>query len=341
MDDLILRSLQGRTGDLEERILRKWREKSPANEEAFRRTADLWRLEAHRAPPGAPPTRPRLQDIVEAAETRRRKGPSVASLHVAPAGRGPRRWPGILALTGLAAAALLVLSLGLPRTPASGPMPPLAAPAFAAAEFTTGADQTVTVNLNDGSYVRLAPSSRLRVEAGEGTREVVLDGRGYFAVASDPDRPFTVRTRLGDALVLGTRFEVDVRDENLRVVVSEGHVALSTGTERLDLRAGDVIYLASRGMPVLEHVENVQDLLDWPNGLLVFQATPLREVVRELTAHFGVRFEVEGEELADRTVTGWFDDESLEEVLSAVCRATGTRCVTGGGVVRMTTGQDP
>ena len=40
-------------------------------------------------------------------------------------------------------------------------------------------------------------------------REVVLEGRAFFAVATDPV-PFVVRTRLGQMTVRGTRFEASL-----------------------------------------------------------------------------------------------------------------------------------
>ncbi|TVR64871.1 MAG: DUF4974 domain-containing protein [Gemmatimonadales bacterium] len=323
MEDLILRSLQGRTGDLEERILRKWRQESAANEELYQRTAEVWRRTPSRRPMPHPPERPSLGAIMQEAEGRRAAG-SPASSQKKRRTR-PRRWlpgVGILALAATAASLFLFGDSGPPvSTEGVGTAP------LAAAEFSTGSDQTVTARLNDGSFVRLAPRSRLRVEPGEHTRDVFLEGRGYFAVASDPDRPFRVHTRLGEALVLGTRFEVDVRDDNLRLVVTEGHVALTAGGDRIDARAGDIIHLAAEGVPVAEYVEDVLEVLDWPGGLLVFQATPLRQVARDLTAHFGIPVQIDDEGVAERTVTGSFDDESLEEVLSAICRATATRCV--------------
>ncbi|TVR62731.1 MAG: DUF4974 domain-containing protein [Gemmatimonadales bacterium] len=323
MEDLILRSLQGQTGDLEERILRKWRQESPANEELYQRTADVWRRTPSRRPVGPAPERPSLGTIVQQAEVRR-AGHSPTSTEEKRRIAGRRWLPGVGILALAATAAFLSFFATPEPTPSSDPV---SAVPLAAAEFTTGSDQTVTVSLNDGSYVRLAPRSRLRVEPGEHTREVFLEGRGYFAVAGDPDRPFTVHTRLGDALVLGTRFELNVQDDNLRLVVTEGHVALTAGGRRIEVQEGDVIHLAAEGVPVVEYVDDILEVLDWPGGLLVFQATPLRQVARDLTAHFGIPVQIEDDGVATRTVSGSFDDESLEEVLSAICRATATRCV--------------
>ena len=334
MDDLILRSLQGTTGELEERILRKWRQESPLNEERYQRTAELWRRTPSRLPDGPAPGRPALSSVVQEAEARRAR---VAGEGPPRKSRRPGRWLPGFAILAAAAVVALIFVRGTPETPL--PPTPVTAP-LAAAEFSTGSEQTVTARLNDGTFVRLAPRSRLRVEPGDHTRDVFLEGRGYFAVASDPDRPFRVHTRLGEALVVGTRFELDVHDDNLRLVVTEGQVALTAGGDRIDARAGDVIHLAAEGVPVAEHVEDVLDVLDWPMGLLVFQTTPLRQVARDLTAHFGIPVRIDDAEVAERTVTGSFEEESLEEILSAICRATATRCVRDESGVRIDAVED-
>ena len=337
MDDLILRSLQGSAGELEERILRNWRRESPANEAHYQRTAELWRAAPSRIPGGSAPERPALSSIIGEAESRRGQGPAPETIR---GGRQRSRWlPGLGVLAAAAVVAFLFLR-GTPEAPLPLPPAPVTAP-LAAAEFSTGSDQTVTARLNDGTFVRLAPRSRMRVEPGDSTRDVFLEGRGYFAVASDPNRPFRVHTRLGEALVIGTRFELEIQDDNLRLVVTEGHVALTAGGDRIDARAGDVIHLAAEGVPVVEEVEDVLEILDWPMGLLVFQATPLRRVARDLTAHFGIPVRIEDAEVGERTVTGSFEEESLEEVLSAICRATATRCVRRGSEVRIEAGDDP
>src|SRR5207247_1917000 len=86
---------------------------------------------------------------------------------------------------------------------------------FGAQEFVTGATEAATIHLRDGTVVRLAPQSRLRLTGVPGVREVTLDGRAYFAVAKLAGRPFTVKSRGGQAVVLGTRFEVDARGEEM------------------------------------------------------------------------------------------------------------------------------
>jgi len=193
-------------------------------------------------------------------------------------------------------------------------------------EFATGTNEMVTATLGDGSVVRLAPNSRLRVLPTTSTREVSLDGKAYFAIAKQPERPFIVRTRAGDARVLGTRFEVSVDEEDVRVVVVEGKVALSAAEETVQVRAGEVSRVAGGGAPTLERIEEVKPELGWLSGFLVFQDTPLAEVAQEIEQQYGIRVLLSDRALAQRTVTASFTNRGAEEVLTVVCRVVDARC---------------
>lgn len=318
MDELILRSLQGRASELDERILLKWRRASPENEVYYRQLVRLWEAELPWLPPGTPPPVASTESILKRADDRRIQALPLHRRVVAV--HGP--WLRNVAV----AAGLILLGFGLSQLRPGGNSPP----PFGASELATGSAETVTVTLNDGSFVRLAPNSRIRITDQStdrgAARQVWLEGRGYFAVASDPSRPFTVRTPVGSARALGTRFEVRVRQGQLRLAVSEGRVILAAGRREVELEAGQVTHVQPGQPPAVVQVEDVYELLDWPRGLLVFQSTPLRQVVRELEQHFDVPFEITDPKIGDLLVTGWFDDETLDEVLTAVCRATQTRC---------------
>jgi transmembrane sensor len=202
---------------------------------------------------------------------------------------------------------------------------------FRAEEFTTRAAETATVKLSDGTFVRLAPNSTLRVEPTRSTREVVLRGRAFFAVASDPDRPFLVRTTIGTARALGTQFEVRAEGDRLRLAVVEGRVALTTGQETVEVGEFEVSHARVGVKPDVVTVDNIYDLLRFPGGLLVYQTMPLARVARELEYHFRVRIAITDSALAKREFTGSFGDESFDEVLTSVCRAVGAVCSVSEG----------
>jgi transmembrane sensor len=324
MDDLIIRSFQNELSEIEERRLQNWRSDSPENEERYQHLVQLWGLALRPRPAGVVPPRPSSALVIQEAERRRAIRPPSRRLSWPAAGGWVRR--------GAAVAAGVVLMAGIIRM-----LPGRhEADHLGAAEFVTGAKETATVALTDGTVVRLAPNSRLSLQNTARGRGVWLEGRAYFAVESDSTRPFTVRTRAGDAIVLGTRFELRTDGEDLRLVVVEGRVALDAGGEKVEVGADEVSHIRDGGDPSVVRVDNVLDLLDWPDGLLIFRSTPLEQVGLELGRRFNVHVELADPEIAGRRVSGWFTDESLDEVLTAICRASNVSCTLEESSVRIT-----
>jgi transmembrane sensor len=200
--------------------------------------------------------------------------------------------------------------------------------------YSAGPGQTTTVSLIDGSVVRLGPSSSLAVWSSD-QRSVSLNGTAFFAVASDSLNPFTIRTDAGRVAVLGTRFELRSGPDSLRLVVVEGRVALTAAGESVEVGQGAVTTIRAGSAPAQPRPANVWDLLEWSEGLLIFQSTPLRQVMEEVSAHFGVPVSVNDSTLASRSVTAWFGDETLSQVVNTICQVVGARC-TIGDVVEVT-----
>ena len=315
MDDLILASLQRELDDDERARLDAWCRASPANAARLEELTLLWTLSARSDPLArlAPPA-PSIESITSGT-SRRRSATSHRSW-----GRRVAAGAGLLAAAGLAAVAIYR------ATPA-----PSVAPSFAATEFVTDTVESVTARLDDGSVIRLAPQSRLRVTPSNVKREVWLDGEAFFAVAKDKARPFTVRTRAGQVEVLGTRFDLRVERDGLRLVVTEGQVALSNGDERELVRAGQLARL-ERGTIEVRDAGAPDEYLAWMRGFLVFQDTPLSQVARELEDRFGIKVLLPDSALARRTVTAWFTTQETEQVLTAICRVVDAHCTLRDGV---------
>jgi transmembrane sensor len=93
---------------------------------------------------------------------------------------------------------------------------------------TSGKEQTI--NLSDGSEVVLDPGSILSYPEsfGQKARQVYLQGKGFFKVKKDPERPFRVLSGKLVAEALGTSFIVNAKEENsnIEVIVVTGKVAV-------------------------------------------------------------------------------------------------------------------
>ncbi len=320
MDELIVKVLHGEATDIEIRQLERWRAESPENEREYNAFVSLWNDTGEpETPLVAPP--PSLEGIVREGDARRANGRARAARRALL--RSP--WAGI-GLTAAAAATLSFLVLG-PKgeqgSPTRGLFP---------VESSSSAGDITTLGLSDGSVMRTMPETRVEFPPSADRREVVLEGKAFFAVAADPI-PFVVRTRMGDMTVRGTRFEVLTRGDELRLVVVEGRVRLESEGGMAEVGPGQVAYLSLGSTPrVVDHGE-IWSVLEWTEGLLVYESTPLSTVAAELGRHFGREVTVTGVELGRIRITAWFEDEPLEEVVSAVCMVASVPCqVTETGV---------
>ena len=312
MKDLIAKVLSGEASDIEQQQLQRWRRESPENETTFKEMEHVWRLSALQTNDEYVSPPPPIAEILAEAELRRSNAVPIQSRS--------KTHTRILRWAPVAAAAVLILSLGvlsLRRSPDG--------------VFETGSNQTSTVALTDGSVVRLGPESRLVVWSSD-QRSVSLLGTAFFAVASDSSSPFTIRTDAGTAEVLGTRFELRSSPDSLRLVVVEGRVALEAEGSRVEVGMGTMSRIVNGSTPTFPRAANVWDLLDWSDGLLIFQATPLDRVMEEVSTYFGVSVSLPDSALAARTVTAWFEDEALEDVVGTVCQVVGATCTVGESV---------
>ena len=325
MDELISRSLKSQTSPEEEERLRAWRESDPANEARQADIAWLMRASDDLLEHTSAPPPPSAEGLVQRAAPRWGRGERTRGGWRRPAAR----WGGGLALLAAAMLAWFVLLPAVRRGPSVQ---------FGAGEFATGPGETGTLVLGDGSVVRLAPNSRLSVPGVRGSRELFLSGTAYFSVVRMPDAPFRVRTDAGDAVVLGTRFELRTREDDLRLVVLEGAVSLGARGEPVVVRAGEMSRVSQGTASPAVKVADVGAMVSWLRRFIVFQDTPLREAAVELEHEYGVRIEVTDSALAQQTLTGWYADKELDDVLTLVCGVLQARCTVQDSVVTIDRG---
>jgi transmembrane sensor len=325
IESLIERALRGEADHEELQRLAAWRQLSPSNERQYRQ---LERLVA-----GTHTLRGELRETVPPSAasllSAARAMPRVPAPAVPAArGRGSRwsvtRW----APWGIAAAALLLLGVSLSRDRTEPDL--LARP-----DIVTGASELATVQLGDGSVIRLGPSSRLRVGGRADAREVSLDGRAFFAIAPQPHRPFLVKTRAGDARVLGTRFELVTRESELELVVVEGRVALEAATNRVEVVGGETSRVVRGAASAPVTVASADSALRWIGRFLVFQATPLADAAREIERAYGVHVSITDSMLGRETVKVTFIDESALEIGEMLCSMVNAQCAWTGDTLTM------
>jgi transmembrane sensor len=298
--------------------------------------ADLEDERARPAPPDARESWMRLQGRMRETENDLLSAPGASSRgrHLAaPKGRHlfallPRRTgSGWRIIVATVAAGLVVVAVF--RVSRKEPAPAESRPPEET--FATANRERAELRLSDGTRIRLAPASHIRVAAdyGEKERPVYLEGQGYFEVKHDETRPFIVYAGTTIARDLGTDFAVRsyAEDRAVQVVVRTGAVAMS-GVGRLG--AGDVGRLGIDGTSSLTHGVAVDALLAWLDGRLVFHDAPLATVIDELRRWHDADVRLADPKLGSLPFTGVLTDVSFRSSIDLVAATLGLRVRRAG-----------
>lgn len=177
------------------------------------------------------------------------------------------------------------------------------------AEITVPCGERMKVVLQDGTIVELNSATTLRYpnKFGLFSREVELDGEGYFTVAKDKGRPFAVQTRGLDVQVTGTQFNVKAypADSRIFVTLDEGGVLLEAADSRkYPLQPGEsAIYDCRSGKCEIIRPVDTDGIKAWRTNSLNFYLTPLREIIKVMERQYDTRFIVEDSTLLDTKFT--------------------------------------
>lgn len=208
--------------------------------------------------------------------------------------------------------------------------------------------------LPDGTLVELKEGSEIVPDFGARYRRVaLLRGDAYFRVAKDAARPFVVEANSVEFRAVGTAFSVQLGDEEIEIIVTEGRVAVEkaaapdlAGTSSVAFRhpagtllvAGEraVIGRDSSGVKVQFLArDELSERLAWRAPRLEFTGTPLSEVVALLNQHAaawqgGARFLIEDSEIAQVRVSGLFRADKTEVLLDLLDSGFGIKAERRG-----------
>jgi ferric-dicitrate binding protein FerR (iron transport regulator) len=159
------------------------------------------------------------------------------------------------------------------------------------------------VVLPDGSKVWLNAASSLRFPTAftDKERKVELTGEGYFEIARDASRPFTVHVTGGeDVQVLGTSFNIMAyanEGQSFTTLVS-GKVRVRRGEAAVELEPGKQA-IADGSTHALSVAEaNIEQAIAWKEGLFRFHETGIRELMRQVERWYNVEvvYQTDGKE---------------------------------------------
>lgn len=301
IDELLAKRLAGEAAPAEEQIIETWLEESEDNRLYFEGLQRLWQQAplSHAASLRPVDTESALQKV----KSQFRTGAVTPPARIIPM----YRW-----ISGAAAAVVLLIAAifffrQTPETPGTQ---------------IAATSTTLTDTLTDGSVIVLNRNSGLRIAGNfnQKERRMRLSGEAYFAVAPDKEKPFVIEVEQLEVKVVGTEFNVDNRSEPGRVIVTvtSGKVQLRAGDQNVLLVANEqAVYEMATGN-ITRSTKPDQNVLAYKNMVFSFDATPLGEVVRELSDVYGVEISLKNKNLEKCKLYARYNNQELDRVLELV-----------------------
>ncbi|MCE7042826.1 FecR family protein [Dyadobacter sp. CY312] len=192
----------------------------------------------------------------------------------------------------------------------------------------------------DGSKIVLNPQSSVEFPENFASdkREVYLNGKAFFEIERNPDKPFLVHS--GDVItkVLGTSFWVEGHGNKKQVEVSvvTGKVSVfqkdnNRDYARENIKSGVVITANQRVKYLRENHTFITSLVEMPVPVLAgnqpvltnadfkFEDQPLSEIVEKLELAYGIKIVLDNESLNGCLFTGDIAKQPLFTKLDLLC----------------------
>ena len=192
-------------------------------------------------------------------------------------------------------------------------------------EVSTAYAKNASVELSDGTSVKLGPCSRLIYpdKFSSSERKVFISGDVLFDVAKNPEKKFVAVSDNMDVIVHGTRFHInsfmDLKNEEVALISGSVELCMHADGTSVKLVPGDIIrYDKEKGNIKRLHfdVNSYERVLD-VDGLQFVDAT-LSEIVGTLSRHFKVDISVEDSIAGEKYYASFINGENLDEILNAL-----------------------
>ena len=204
--------------------------------------------------------------------------------------------------------------------------------------ISTGKAERANITLPDGTQVALNAESTLKYHPrnyNKAERKISFAGEGYFNIRSNADIPFVVSANALQVTVLGTVFNLAVRETSptAQLALEKGKVAL------LSLRNGQNAMMHKNQKAIINQItgeitlvcdDNILDVSAWKRGDMVFRNTKLAQVIKTIEENYNITIAAECDDCLTDTFTGTLPVNDLNEVLEVLERSYHLKAVLNG-----------
>lgn len=195
------------------------------------------------------------------------------------------------------------------------------------------------LHLPDGSSVLMNEGCELSYSPDQfekGSRTVELKGEAYFDIKHDPTSVFQVKAGKVTTRVLGTAFNVNMKESKVTVTVTRGLVEVSEDDRvYTKVRPDEQVTINTETSQFQTAALNAEQELSWKNNYLIFDNITLNQVQRLIESHYDIDLVFTESALLNCRVTASFlNAEELSIVLKVLTEMTGaTYSIEGKRVI--------
>jgi len=308
IQDLITRFLEGNASEADVAVLYAWVQESEENRLYFHEMNNTYQASVTLARYNQPKINAAWEQLAGNLQASGRTVPHPATIPQTK----PSRWLKVAAsISLLAMAGTLLFMLTKPFASQRGTV-----------VYNAG-ENNMRILLPDSSFVWLNRHSTLEYATAFGAqnREVHLKGEAFFDVRKSK-QPFIVKAENIQVLVKGTKFNVQAytSEPDVKTTLEEGKIELYVKgmASRFVMRPGDQITFDSDANKVSRRKVNPANFSAWKEEQLVFDGTPLRDILLQLENRFKVNIAADSTVALDERLTITIENETLDEVLGLI-----------------------
>ncbi|WP_461633983.1 FecR family protein [Labilibaculum euxinus] len=193
--------------------------------------------------------------------------------------------------------------------------------------LTNTSQSTIQDSLPDGSKIYLNKFAHISYHTSKTKQRIVnLQGEAFFTVKRDTLRPFIVNAGIGGVKVLGTSFQVKMKENgDILVDVNSGKVELfrpnktQTDTLHMILTNNEGGLISSQQDTIIRLASNSSAFF-WVDKRLSFRNKPLKEVFKVLESCYQITIKSDNPEINNLYYSSSFIDENAENVIKVISK---------------------
>lgn len=308
----VVRFISGEAGRDDIEALKRWSERSPAHLAAFDQASKIWKGIDSRL----------SQPVTQASMVRLDGANTVATSAHSRVGR--RAFLGGALAASAAGAAFLVVRPPLGLWPSWAEL---------AADYRTDAGEQRQIVLADSVSIDMNTRTSIALLSSKETADRIELIRGEAMLAAPKtSRPVTVIAADGRAIATDARLNVRYDDRNVCVTCLQGLVRVEQQGAVLPLPAGQQVVYSERSVSAPVAIDSAT-VTAWKDGIIIFDATPIADVVAEVNRYRRGRIILTNAALGRERLNARFRIENIDRVVGQIEQVFGARAtILPGGI---------